>query len=291
MAIHKPTKNLKARLQAQLLLAGLLVIATPTYSQVEPQIDLEDYNLSYIYAAVMGSGTYKIDGRRITQLQAKFSWTQKEMTSTDVGYSWVAPVGIGYDTVTDNDWLDTIFSENLVTMSVMPGVIAQIPLNDTWTLKPLGNLGAARDFTSEETIVMGVLGLRALGKWYLSDTEELRWGGGMRLAGEYQLKSYDSLAFTILETGIDYRRETGFDLLERKVNAGVYLLYQHYLPAWEITDTPIGRSEILSITELGVSLGLRRPRKIMGIPINRFRVGYQRGKSFRGWTFGTEFPF
>lgn len=55
MAIHKPTKNLKAPLQAQLLLAGLLVVATPTYSQVESQIDLEDYNLSHIYAAVAGA--------------------------------------------------------------------------------------------------------------------------------------------------------------------------------------------------------------------------------------------
>jgi hypothetical protein len=287
--IHTASRKKHHRLVISWLIFSLAMLAIPVQSQqVRPQIDLDDYNLSYIYAAVLGSGTYKIDGRRITQLQAKFSFTQKEMTDTDIGYSWVAPVGIGYDAVTDNNWLEQIFSENLVTM---PGFIAHIPLDDTWTLKPLGNLGLTRDFTNEETIVLGVLGLRALGKWQIGDSQELRWGGGVKLAGEYQLKSYDSLAFTVLETGLDYRRDTGFDVLDRKVNAGIYAVFQHFEPNWEITDTPVGRSEVLSILELGVSFGLKRPRKFLGIPINRVRVGYQQGKNFRGWSFGTEFPF
>ena len=289
---RKPTQNKKIQLTTKLLIASTLLMGGTARAQVvNPQIDLDDYNLSYIYAAVLGSGSYKIDGRRITQLQAKFSWTQKEMTSTESGYSWVAPVGLGYDAVTENNWLDQVFSENLVTLTAMPGFIAHIPLNDTWTLKPLGNLGLTRDFNSEETIVLGVLGLRTLGTWRIGNNQELRWGGGVKLAAEYQTKSYDSLAFTLFETGLDYRRDTGFDVLNNKVNAGVYLIYQHFQPNWEITDTPIGDSKVLSITELGISFGLKRPRKIMGIPINRIRVGYQRGKDFRGWTVGTEFPF
>ena len=283
----------RAYIRPLLGLALLLLAAShPLQAQdIAPQTDLGDYNLSYIYAAVLGTGTYKIDGRRITQLQARFKWTQKEMTDSEFGYSWVAPVGIGYDAVTENNWLDQIFSENLVTMTALPGVIVQIPLDENWTLKPLGNLGLTYDFTNDEPVILGVLGLRALGTWAIGHNQEVRWGGGLRLAGEYQTKSYDSLAFTVLETGIDYRRDTGFDILDRKVNAGVYLVYQHFEPSWEITDTPVGRSEVLSITEVGVSLGLRRPRKILGIPINRVRVGYQSGKDFRGWSFGTDFPF
>lgn len=279
----------RARLHFLLFIGGLFS-ALPLMAQVDPQADLDDYNLSYIYAAVLGTGTYKIDGRRITQFQPTFRWTQKQMTEEEIGYTWVAPVGIGYDAVTDNNWLERVFTENLVTATAMPGAIVQIPLNETWSLKPLGNLGLTRDFTSEETILMGVLGLRAIGKWQIGHNQELRWAGGMRLAGEYQTKSYDTLGFTILETGIDYRRDTGFDVLERKVNAGIYLMYQHFQPSWEITDTPVGRSQVLSITELGISVGLRKPRKIMGISINRVRVGYQTGRDFEGWTFGTEFP-
>ena len=274
------------------LAASFLPLAAPAIAQeTTPQADFEDYNLSYIYAAVLGTGTYKIDGRRITQLQARFKWTPKEVTATDVGYTVVAPVGIGYDGVTDDNWLERIFDEDLVVASVLPGLIAQIPLTENWTLKPLGNLGVARDFTREETIVMGVLGLRALGTWAIGGSQELRWGGGLRLAGEYQWHSEDSLAFTIFETGIDYRRDTGFDILERKVNAGVYLTFSHFQPSWEFSETPQKRSEVLSITELGVSLGLRRPRKILGIPVNRVRVGYKQGKDFQGWTIGGDFPF
>ncbi len=66
---------------------------------------------------------------------------------------------------------------------------------------------------------------------------------------------------------------------------------QRFIPVWEITDTPLGESEILSIVEVGLSVGLKRPRKILGIRFDRVRIGYQRGDGFTGWTFGTGIPF
>jgi hypothetical protein len=224
-------------------------------------------------------------------LQAPIKFSQREMSQEQFGISWHVPVSVGYDGVTDNNWLDKVFSDDLVTLAAMPGVELQIPYNDTWTIKPLGHLGASRDFTNEETIIMSVLGVRALGTWKEPDGSEFRWGSGIRLAGEYQLKSYNSMGFTILETGVDYRRDTGFQTLERKVNAGVYARIQYFVPTWDITDTPLGESEIVTIGEIGLSVGLKRPYKLFGYSFNRVRVGYQRGDGFKGWTFGTEFPF
>ena len=42
---------------------------------------------------------------------------------------------------------------------------------------------------------------------------------------------------------------------------------------------------------IGLSVGLIKPREVFGFTVRRFRLGYQRGSGFRGWSFGTEFPF
>ena len=175
-------------------------------------------------------------------------------------------------------------------MSVISKTIC-IPINETWNIRPFGNLGGSRDFTLEENVVMGVLGMRSLGTWEYSNGDQLRWGGAIRMVGEYQTRSSDSTGFTMFETGVDYRRDTGFQLQERSVNAGVYYIYQYFSPTWDISEKPIENSSVRDIHEIGVSLGLKRPFKVFGIPINRVRLGFKQGSDLKGWTFGTEFPF
>lgn len=274
------------------LLLGLAITwSTCVRSQDEPAFDPDDFRVSYIYAAIMGTGTYKIDGRRITMLRMPFKLTRREVDENRPGLTWTLPVGIGYDAVTDNNWLERIFDEDLVTLSVMPGFEMQIPLNEIWTLKPIGNFGVTQDFTDGETILMGVAGTKALGTWQYPRGHELRWGLGLRLAGEYQLDDDVTEGFIILETGLDYRRDTAFELLDRRIRAGMYVRYQRFIPVWDVTSTPIGDSEIHSLAELGLSVGLNNPFKIMGISFEQVRVGYQQGDGFTGWTLSSKFPF
>jgi hypothetical protein len=223
-------------------------------------------------------------------LQAPVKITQRDPAPDSIGLTWYVPVTVGYDAVTDNHWLDLIFDEDLVTASVMPGFQADIPLNETWSIRPLGHLGFTRDVTRGETIVMGVAGVRALATLRAEDPWEFRWGLGLRLAGEYQIDSNHSEGFSVLESGGDVRRDTGFSVLEQKVNVGTYLLVQRYEPEWDLSETPYRSSEVLSLVEVGLSVGLRRPRKLFGFRVDRIRVGYQRGDGFSGWTFGTGFP-
>ena len=166
-----------------------------------------------------------------------------------------------------------------------------MPINDTWVLKPFGHLGVGHDFTRHETIGMFVAGLRALGTWPVGNNGEFRWGNAFRLAGEYQTKSYHRTSFGLLETGVDLRRNTSLQVMERKVNAGVYYRYQYYIPEWDIDQLRPRESDIGSLHEIGVSIGLKRPVTLLGVSFSRVRVGYNWGSGVEGWTFGTEFPF
>lgn len=268
--------------------AALLAIAGQVPDTRANEVEAD---VSYIYTAVMGTGTYKINGRRISMFSLPLSYTQREKTEDQAGIEWHMPVVLGYDAVSDHNWIGDILDDDLVTVSALPGLEYQIPYSKTWAIKPFGHLGYGHDFTGNENIYMGVLGVRALGTWYHSDGWEFRWGNAFRLAGEYQARSHHRTSFGMLETGVDVRRNTPLLLSDRQVNVGVYYHYQYYIPEWDIDVLRPRESDIGALHELGVSVGLRKPVTILGVSFSRVRAGYNRGSGVQGWTFGTEFPF
>ncbi len=263
--------------------AGALAQDTPP--------EAEQVEVSYIYAAVMGTGTYKINGRRITMLNIPLSYTQREMTQERAGLEWCMPLVLGYDEVTEQDWFGDLLEEDLVTLTALPGLQYQLPLDETWTLKPFGNLGAGHDFAGAETVWMGVLGLGALATWRYPQGWELRWGGAFQAAGEYQHKSHHRTSFGLLASGVDLRWTTPLVLSGRRVDTGIYYIFQHFIPEWDIDQLRPRESEVGVLHEFGVSIGLKKPFTVLGVDFARIRVGYSRGSGVRGWTFGTDFPF
>lgn len=252
----------------------------------------DELSVSYIYSAVMGTGTYKIDDRRISMLRMPFAWTQQEMTEEDVGIKWHMPVVLGYDALNYPDWLDRLLEDDLVTLTVLPGIEVKQALTDYWVFKPFINVGAGYDFTRNETILMGVLGIRGLGTWKYEDASELRAGMSGRYAAEYQINSGKNTGFTMFEGGVDYRRDTHLRLFRRATNAGVYYRAQLFVPEWELNrQSRTQFSDLSLINEIGASIGFEEPKKLLGISWSRVRAGYTFGQNVRGWTFGTEFPF
>ena len=276
------------------IFAGLVaMLPASLFAQVSAStIDFEDLSVSYIYAAVMGTGTYKIEERQISMLRIPFSYTQRAVTNEQAGLKWDLPVVLGYDALNYEDWLDRFLEDELVTLTVLPGFEVQQRYNDIWVFKPFGNLGVGYDFTREETILMGVLGLRALGTWVYDDHSEFRLGASGRFAAEYQIQSYNTYSFSLLEGGVDYRRDTHFRFFKRATNAGVYYRGQLFLPEWSIDkDADGSEADLGLIHEIGGSIGFQNPRKFLGFTISRVRMGFKFGDGVRGWTIGTEFPF
>mgnify|MGYP001819766699 FL=1 len=253
--------------------------------------DAEDVEVGYIYATVMGTGSYKINGRRITMLSIPLAYTRRNMTPDRAGLEWTMPLVLGYDAVTEQDWFGQLLEEDLVTLTALPGLEYQLPIHPNWTLKPFGNIGLGHDFAGGETIWMGVLGIRALGTWRYPEGWELRLGAAFQTAGEYQHDSHNRTSFGMLEGGIDVRWTTPLVLADRGVDTGVYYLIQHFLPEWDIDQLRPRKSEVGLLHEVGLSIGLKKPISFLGVEFARLRVGYSRGSGVRGWTFGTDFPF
>ena len=86
-------------------------------------------------------------------------------------------------------------------------------------------------------------------------------------------------------------RDIEFFVMENKVNAGAYCELQSFQPEWTLGEYLTDRSGTHVVHELGISIGLAKPRKVFGVRLTRVRVGYKKGSGVKGWTFGTEFPF
>ncbi len=275
------------------LLLSLALLCPGTGAQTtEPRADFEDLDISYIYTALLGTGTYTIDGRRISMLKLPVSITQRRAGEEhDLGIRWDVPLVLGYDQVGDTHWVDNVLNDELVTLVALPGVQITIPLNDTWSIKPFGHIGYGHDFISNENILMAMAGVRSLGVFPLANGWDLRWGGSARIASEYQFRSEYDVLVGLFETGLDLRRNTRLRMLESRVNVGMYYVFQWFQPEWDIGDGRFRNSEVNTVNEIGVSAGLAKPRTILGFTFERVRLGYKMGSSFQGWTIGTEFPF
>ncbi len=274
----------------KLILTGLMLLPSMAFAQAGAAI--EELHVSYIYSAVMGSGNYTIENRRISMLRIPFAYTQRELTADQNGLKWHLPVTLGYDSLNYPDWLSRIIEDELATLTILPGMETMYRMNENWVLKPFSNLGGAYDFSRHETILMGILGLRALGTWIYTDHSELRIGSSARYAMEYQLNSDSRTGFTLLETGADYRRDIRLKVFNHDTNAGIYYRAQLFLPDWDTGEVDDNiHTRLVLIHEIGASIGLQKPRNILGIPISRVRTGYSFGDHIRGWTIGTEFPF
>jgi len=276
-------------------MAGFLFLidCPQTLATNEVQYTDQDLEVSYIYAAILGTGTYQIRGRRLTMLRLPFSWSKNKTEDIPSRWRWLLPAVLGYDDLgsVDSDIIDALLPDNLVTLTFLPGVEYRYPVTPNWEVKPFIQAGVGRDFSIDETIYMTQLGVRSLNLYEPANKWELRWGNTLRWAAEYQVESEDWLRLTIFETGLDARYELPVNIFNRRSDIGMYYIYQRLVPKWTSTRTTDFRADSRSLNEIGISLGFKAPHKLLGIDVQRLRVGYKTGGSFEGWTLGTSFPF
>lgn len=253
----------------------------------------EDLEVSYIYAAILGTGTYQIKGRRLTMLRLPFRWSKKDAENTPSRLRWLLPVVLGYDDLdsVDSDIIDALLPNKLVTLTFLPGVEYRYPVSPKWEVKPFIQAGVGRDFSIDEAIFMTQLGVRSLNLYEPANKWEIRWGNTLRWAAEYQVDSEDQLRLSIFETGLDVRYDLPIKILKRRTNTGIYYIYQRLIPKWTSSRTTDYRADARSLNEIGISVGLKTPHTMLGIDVQRLRAGYKTGGSFEGWTLGTSFPF
>lgn len=255
----------------------------------EPQF-IDEAPVNYIYAAVLGTGFYDLNGRQIAVVRMPFS-TGKYDLSEDTHWRVIYPVAVGYENIgEDNDFEKWIPSE-ILSVTAVPGVEFFYAPDETWLVKPFLQLGLGRDFTQDKTTSLLIAGSRILGDMYKSELWDITLGSSLQWAGEHMQHTDQYSSFAMFEAGMDFKRHLPVKVFNRRLNMSFFGVWQHFFLQRNNNDPLAKVVDVDNLLKLGFSLGLNKPKKVLGFKVDTVSVGLSFGKNSYALTFGTGFPF
>lgn len=118
----------------------------------------------------------------------------------------------------------------------------------------------------------------------------LTWGNRARAAGQYNFDLEKDQGFVLLETGLDWQMATNMRIADQPVSVSVYTQLQVYLPDIGVRGFSGEHIDEKALVYLGVTAGLDKPRRILGLPVQRLGISVAHGEKLRGITFNLGFP-
>jgi hypothetical protein len=259
-------------------------------SAAEPEEDEIPVNLSYIYAPLLGTGFYKAGAERAFVLKISLGNVLTKNNS-ERRFRWLLPVTLG---LRETDFknlldLDQGFPDELHSLSFMPGLAWDFQPSQNWQLTPSAQMGLAQDFSLDTTTTIYSANLRGVGQWKMGDST-LTWGNRVRAAGQYNFDLEKDQGFVLLETGLDWEMATNMRIADQPVSVSVYTQLQVYLPDIGVRGFSGEHIDEKALVYLGLTAGLDKPRRILGLPVQRLGISVAHGENFRGVTFNLGFP-
>jgi hypothetical protein len=135
-------KRLQNLLASAVAVLSLAPMSAPIYAQ-----DVEGELIHWAYASFFGTGWYKIgSGSEVFALSVRPRWTWREPELHEngertLGIEFRLPLTLGVHRFDLDSIPEILDLDNVSTISVVPGIEVEIPMNTRWTLKPLGYLG------------------------------------------------------------------------------------------------------------------------------------------------------
>lgn len=131
------------------LTAMLLLLPAATPAQESPA---PSASVHWAYSAYFGTGWYRVSGDRdvfVVRMTTRWTWAEPSLDENGnrkVGIEFKAPISLGLDNFDYNDVLGAVDLENVSFFSVNPGIDVEVPINNTWSLRPYASAGYGRAF-------------------------------------------------------------------------------------------------------------------------------------------------
>jgi hypothetical protein len=285
--------------QSTRIAAVLAVLASILPAAVLAQTDEDntEVTVNYVYAAQLGIGGYEVGGLKVEVYTLPLSQTfdlDPDDTPGDGGRPWrlkvKAPVNLGLYDFSGTDTDGSPVTASVQTLAVIPGLELQIPMSDSWTLKPFVDAGLGRNLASDGHFAyIYTVGAKSLVEQPWNDYT-LMLGNGVFLAGNGTFG--DSVEdYSAIETGLGIRRAVGFDMWGIEPDLGVYGIYYYYPEALEFQRYRQSTLKVRNQFEIAMSLGSADSFEIGPFANPRIGVGYIFGDGLEVLRINFGFPF
>lgn len=269
-------------------MAAALILVSGVLKANSPDEDQSVVN--YSYAVIFGTGAYKVKDQKAYVIRVPLSYGIREPSREHPGIKLLLPALIGFY---DYDF-DSAFKGDTpgdaAALSFVPGLAFEYVVNERWRLKPYGQLGFGRDLENDENALIYVAGVNS----YYSFPRQGKWqfalGNTVTYTG-FDPDDGGTQSLGILGAGIDMIFPWKLNILGKETNFANSLIYYLYLdnPSFEQGDD---RSKSVSREfEWSLAVDFKKPRKLLGIELDRIGLGFRYGDNIRGIRLVTKFPF
>ena len=273
---------------AALLLAGQGLAQPLSRAVVQERARDVDQLFNWYYAAIYGTGVYRIGEETVGVVRAPFGYRLREAGEERWGLRLTLPVTAA---LAEFDLTDFQLGRvRAAGVSVLPGIEAEIPLAPGWTLKPFANAGGGWDFKNDGSALIHSVGIAAVRRGTLDNGWRSALGSRLTLAGYKAGDESSRLAALDGGGGVDIPID--FTIGGRPAQLGLQLVGTVYFNRLEFLLPGSAEKEVLAEVEVAVTLGVRKPIEIFGAAFDRVGLGFRRGSDgLKGIRLVGSFPF
>lgn len=264
-----------------LFCAAGLAMPLPCDAQSSLSANSENDLIDWYYAALFGTGAYHSGDRTVSVLQIPFSKELQPADADHAGIRLTLPISFGFYDFDFDELLGGSTPHSLSTVSILPGVEANIPVTSNWTLKPYASVGQGREISGEASAWIYGTGVKSSIAMPFGNDSELSLGNQLTLLG-YSPSDAPRQSLGLFVAGLNLSIPSSFRLWDRATNVDYHLIYYYYFnplsfATWDNTENKISEQ-----SEFGVSLRTRTPVSLKLFDIDRIGLAFRIGGGVQG---------
>ncbi len=243
----------------------------------------------YSYSALLGTGYYTVGDRRVGVLRVPISYQARESDGPHKpGISIQIPITVGLHNFALSD-IPELRLDDLVTMTVMPGVEFNFQINDQWAVDPSVNIGYGKDLTNNEASLLWGAGVRS--RYAFKTNKPKLTLGSEALYSGYNPDTGSSNSIVRLALGLDARIPTGWSIGNSNLFIGTHAIAYYYPVALRFPKVERERFKTNTEFEIGLALGRYPSFKVLGFEFDRVGLAYRYSAETSAIILNTSFPF
>ncbi len=268
-----------------------MLLAQAAYAQSQPSrpADPQDF-INWYYAATFGTGIYTAGDRSVSVLQLPFSHALKSVAEDGTGLKFKVSATLGFYDYNVDSVLSGNVPHRISTLSVLPGLEWELPMNRRWTIRPYVDAGFGHEIAGRESAWIYDFGVKS--RLLLARDQEVEFSlvNSLTSAG-YRPRGGPTHPFGYLATGLDITIPTERSLFGRTVYVGFTPIYYYYFSKFSFAQFGDPDSRIGEGVELAVSILTRNPWSLKLFDVDRFGLAIRSTGNVTGVSLFTSLPF
>ena len=248
------------------------------------ELPVEDYN--FAYSTWVGTGYYRVGGRRVYILRGQLSYTWLEPNEDR---KWqldlLIPGTIGFYQLPKG-------FDDVGAVTFVPGLMMIYPVKENWRLKPFGQLGFGTAFPEGDSVLITGAGIKSLAVFPWEKGIDFELGNAITWADNTGSGRNDrDNGFSMFEIGLNGRWPISYKVMDRKTDLNLFFIYTEFLNDLNFFTADFKDERIRRLYKIGFALTSKEKFSIFGIEFDGGGLEFSFGKNYYGIGWNTGFPF